>query len=173
MLVIIIVGTIGALIMLFLLLWLWHARVVCLIMLAKLHGGRAKPEIALSFDDGPDWGEECLIDALNKAGIEATFFWIWEKVEKLEVQDPYRFARLLQLLRQGGHEVGIHGLKCTIRPACVCKRILGCTSSDIYSDIIEAQQNFHCLLGYKPLLYRPHGVQLGRNMSEAIMNSGV
>jgi peptidoglycan/xylan/chitin deacetylase (PgdA/CDA1 family) len=173
MLAIITGGTIGALIVLFMLYWIWYTRVVCLIKLAKFRGSRAKQIVGLSFDDGPDWGEEQLIKALNKAEIEATFFWIWEKVEKLDFQDHQRFVNLLQLLNQGKHEVGIHALKCTIRPGCTCKRIMGYTSSDIYSDIIKAQQNFHCLLNSKPLLYRPHGVQVSRKLSEAIVKSKV
>jgi len=123
----------------------------------------------LSFDDGPDWGEEVLISALNQAGIKATFFWTWQKVEILSSQDPERFARILQLLREGEHEVGIHGFKCDISPNLV-RRIFGFTKAE---DLTIIQQNFSDLLHKRPTLYRPHGFQLGRQLSRAIKASGL
>ncbi len=146
----------------------WHTAILEIAILAKYSGSRQKEVVGLSFDDGPDWGEEQLIAALNKEGITATFFWIWDKVKELDSQDNARFTRLLQTLQQAGHEVGLHGLNCSVPP--IWRRIWGVTNLD---DILKAQQNFHCLLGYKPLLYRPHGFQLGRGLYEGIESSGV
>ena len=149
----------------------WNTGILELSIFAKYGGSRDKKVMGLSFDDGPDWGEEKLIAALNETGIRATFFWTWEKVEILKGQNPARFADLLQLLKQGKHEIGIHGLSCGVPPIYnIWKRIRGMTHSN---DILTAQQNFHGLLGVKSVFYRPHGFQLGRELCDSIERSGV
>jgi len=150
-----------------LIIFLWEAAPIEIITSAHFYGSTENRAIALSFDDGPDWGEEALISALNQAGIKATFSWTWQKVEMLDSQDPTRFARILQLLSEGKHEVGIHGLKCDISSSLV-RRIFGLAEAE---DLARAQQNFSELLHQKPTLYRPHGFRLGRQLFEALKAS--
>lgn len=147
-----------------LVVFLWRAAPIEIITSAHFHGSKEGGAIALSFDDGPDWGEEVLISALNQAGIRATFFWTWQKVEMLSSEDPQRFAGILHLLRDGDHEVGIHGFRCDVSSNLI-SRVLGFTKAE---DLTRIQQNFSSLLGREPALYRPHGVQLGRQLLTAV-----
>jgi hypothetical protein len=87
----------------------------------------------------------------------------------LSSQDPERFARILRLLKEGQHEVGIHGFDCDISSNLV-RRVLGLAET---KDLTKIQQNFSNLLDQRPTLYRPHGFQLGRQLYEAIKASGL
>jgi peptidoglycan/xylan/chitin deacetylase (PgdA/CDA1 family) len=147
-----------------LIIFLWKAAPIEILTSAHLHGSMENSAIALSFDDGPDWGEEVLLPALNQAEIRATFFWAWEKVEMLNSEDPQRFARILELLREGDHEVGIHGLKCTVSSN-LLRRILGLAKVE---DLTTVREYFSELLHQRPILYRPHGFQLGRELIKTI-----
>ncbi len=150
-----------------LIIFLWKASPIEILGSAHLHGSTENRAIALSFDDGPDWGEEVLLSALNQAGIKATFFWTWGKVEMLNSEDPQRFARILELLREGDHEVGIHGLKCSVSSN-LLRRILGLAEVE---DVTTIKKYFFDLLHQWPTLYRPHGLQLGRGLIETIKAS--
>lgn len=58
--------------------------------------------LALTFDDGPDpRGTPAVLDALDQAGVKATFFVLAERVE----QHP----ELLERVVLAGHDVQIHG----------------------------------------------------------------
>jgi peptidoglycan/xylan/chitin deacetylase (PgdA/CDA1 family) len=153
----------------FLTMFFWKAAPIEILSSAHFHGSTENQAIALSFDDGPDWGEEVLLSALNQAEIRATFFWTWEKVEMLNSEDPQRFARILELLREGDHEVGIHGHKCTVSSN-LLRRILGLAEVE---DLTMVKRYFSGLLHQTPTLYRPHGVQLGRELINAINASGL
>ncbi|MCL6445933.1 MAG: polysaccharide deacetylase family protein [Alicyclobacillus sp.] len=64
--------------------------------------GPRRPEVALTFDDGPDPNYTTrVLDALQKAGIPATFFVIGQKA----VRHPDIVGRMIR----DGHEVQIHG----------------------------------------------------------------
>ena len=68
--------------------------------LERLDAGR--PEVALTFDDGPD--PDCtprVLDELEQAGARATFFLVGEQV----VAHP----ELAREVRARGHAVGVHG----------------------------------------------------------------
>jgi hypothetical protein len=56
----------------------------------KTNGHQA---IALSLDDGPDWGEQSLVLALNSAVMKVTFFWTWQKVQLLRQRSASRFNK--------------------------------------------------------------------------------
>jgi peptidoglycan/xylan/chitin deacetylase (PgdA/CDA1 family) len=116
--------------------------------------GWSKDSCALSFDDGPDRGEIELISTLNSGGMQATFFWIPEKVVNFYHTLPKDFQELLILLKKGGHEVGIHGFFCAMPN--IYQRIFRPISAD---KVGEAQRYFFTFLGYTPHLYRPHFIQ--------------
>jgi peptidoglycan-N-acetylglucosamine deacetylase len=64
--------------------------------------GPARPEVALTFDDGPcPHTTPRVLEALAAAGVRATFFVVGRKVQ----QHP----QLVQEMVAAGHEVGLHG----------------------------------------------------------------
>jgi peptidoglycan/xylan/chitin deacetylase (PgdA/CDA1 family) len=153
----------------FLAMFFFKAAPIEILSYGHLHGSTENQAVALSFDDGPDWGEEVLLSALNEAEIRATFFWTWEKVEMLDAEDPQRFARIINLLREGNHEVGIHGLSCRVSSNLI-RRTLGLAEVE---DLETIKENFTSLLNQTPNLYRPHGFQLGRELIKSIKSSGL
>jgi peptidoglycan/xylan/chitin deacetylase (PgdA/CDA1 family) len=65
------------------------------------HGDRARPRIALTFDDGPHPVHTApLLDALAELGAPATFFVVGRDVDK----NPALVARMVR----DGHEIGNH-----------------------------------------------------------------
>ena len=136
----------------------------------KLDGSVGHQVIALSFDDGPDWGEESLVSALNSAGMKATFFWTWQKIQLLRQQNASRFTRLVRLITDGGHEIGIHGISCDT-PSHLPERFIGIASE--FEDLSLVRQNFSELLQQNPKLYRPHCFQGSRELLQAVRASGL
>jgi peptidoglycan-N-acetylglucosamine deacetylase len=60
--------------------------------------------VALTFDDGPDPdATPAVLDALDDAGANATFFLVGEQVE--------RHAALAHEVAERGHELGLHGYR--------------------------------------------------------------
>ncbi len=69
---------------------------------ALAHGRRSRPEMALTFDDGPDpETTPALLSALEETGVKATFFLTGEKAE--------RHPELVRAIREAGHEIASHG----------------------------------------------------------------
>ncbi|HEY0240831.1 MAG TPA: polysaccharide deacetylase family protein [Friedmanniella sp.] len=63
----------------------------------------SRPEIVLTFDDGPDpEGTPAVLDALAAHGATATFFVLLTRVR--------RHPELLDRVRRAGHEIGLHGV---------------------------------------------------------------
>lgn len=102
--------------------------------------GRAREEIALTFDDGPDpVYTPRLLDLLREYGAKATFFVVGVHAE--------RHPELLQRMAEEGHAIGIHNYvhktNWLMRPGTVKKQIART------SGIIEKAT------GVKPVYYRP------------------
>lgn len=127
-----------------------------------LHGSRESGAIALTFDDGPDLGEICLVSALNEAGLKATFFWIPQKVGWFEGQHPDKLEQIVSLLKKGHHGIGVHGLTCR-RPSAWERLLLEDSRSAVWGLAEIVVQ-----LGYMPRLYRPHCVRLFRPPSRGM-----
>jgi peptidoglycan/xylan/chitin deacetylase (PgdA/CDA1 family) len=71
-------------------------------LLPRLAGVGDSDHVALTFDDGPDaFSTPRFLDALDKAGVKATFFLLGFMLEK----DP----GLAREIVARGHEVGVHG----------------------------------------------------------------
>jgi len=65
-------------------------------------GSGLKPEVALTFDDGPDPDvTPQILDALEAAGARGTFFVLGEQVRK--------HPELVRQMLERGHELGVHG----------------------------------------------------------------
>lgn len=68
---------------------------------ALYHGDRSRPEIALTFDDGPHPRDTpSVLDMLAKHNVRATFFLIGQSAE--------RHPRLVRQLHQNGHQPALH-----------------------------------------------------------------
>ncbi len=64
-------------------------------------GAPASRTVALTFDDGPSADTPAVLDALDRAGVRATFFVLGEAVE--------RRPDLVREVSRRGHVVGLHG----------------------------------------------------------------
>jgi peptidoglycan/xylan/chitin deacetylase (PgdA/CDA1 family) len=64
-------------------------------------GPSASAAVALTFDDGPSADTPAVLDALERAGVRATFFVLGEAAEKR--------PELVRELARRGHAVGLHG----------------------------------------------------------------
>jgi peptidoglycan/xylan/chitin deacetylase (PgdA/CDA1 family) len=61
-----------------------------------------RPEVALSFDDGPDPVATCrVVDSLARFGVHGTFFWLGGALD--QAPDAVR------CVAQAGHQIGLHG----------------------------------------------------------------
>lgn len=105
------------------------------------HGRRDLPEIALSFDDGPD--EQYtpqILEILKRYNIKAVFFCVGDKIEKT----PEIFEQIVK----EGHIVGNHSYSHSFW-------------FDFFSplrmarEIIQTDQLIKRILGKKPVLFRP------------------
>jgi len=108
------------------------------------HGNAARPEIALTFDDGPSESTPALLDALAKYGVHATFFMCGQNVRRLP-----DIARAVQA---AGHEIGNHS---DSHPYLHFK-----TADFIYGELAAAQASIGEVTGAKPRWFRaPFGVR--------------
>jgi peptidoglycan/xylan/chitin deacetylase (PgdA/CDA1 family) len=64
-------------------------------------GPRDRAAVALTFDDGPSGDTPAVLDALDRAGVRATFFVLGEAAE--------RRPDLVREVARRGHAVGLHG----------------------------------------------------------------
>jgi len=150
-------------------LLLWQTAIIEVAFLVEFDGPQVDNAIALSFDDGPDWGEEVLISALNKTGLRATFFWTWEKIEQIRALDSERFERILLLIREGEHEIGIHGYSCHISWNPVDRFF----KFNEQEDISILKEYYFRLFDKVPELYRSHGARSGRQFYTSLKDSGL
>lgn len=70
---------------------------------ALWHGNPTRPEVALTFDDGPTDDIFQILAALEREQATATFFFIGEKVAAA--------APLVRAVAAAGHTIGIHGFR--------------------------------------------------------------
>jgi peptidoglycan/xylan/chitin deacetylase (PgdA/CDA1 family) len=96
--------------------------------------------IALTFDDGPHReGTPAVLEALARAGAEATFFLVGEQVERLPA--------LAGEIAAAGHAVGIHGYRHTL--------LLRRSPAALRDDLARAEDVIAAATGTTPRLYRP------------------
>lgn len=95
--------------------------------------------VALTFDDGPDPDSTpAVLEALDEAGAEATFFLVGEQVE--------RHAALAREIAERGHEVALHGFRHLAHDH------LGVAARDDLAAGIEAVET---AAGVRPTRFRP------------------
>lgn len=95
--------------------------------------------VGLTFDDGPDQHLPMFLEALEKAGVRATFFVVGEQVES--------WPGGLQRIIAAGHEVGVHGYRHLPYP----RR----HAFDAAEDLHRARVTIEDAGGVRPRLFRP------------------
>lgn len=99
----------------------------------------SKKYIALTFDDGPNYNTNKIINILNKYNVKATFFILGTKINNNEY--------ILEKMKDSGMEIGNHTfshLLLTSKKDNVIKNEIDNTSNLIYS-----------VIGENPILFRP------------------
>lgn len=135
---------------------------------ASFHGTeRAKEarEIALTFDDGPDPVRSLdLIDTLNARGVKATFFWFADKAQELKDNDPDLFKQIIEGVKRGGHEIGLHG-DYRLETVGLKAKVFG----EINEEKMAADKaKLEELTGTEIKVFRPHNWQVGPVMEATI-----
>ncbi len=120
------------------LLWQWWGLSV-----VQRGLGSARPELGLTFDDGPDpETTPRVLDALAEAGVRATFFVLGERAEA----HPELIARL----RDEGHELALHGWR--------HRHGWARAPAEAYADVLRGARTLEKLAGTPPRFFRPpHG----------------
>ena len=120
-------------------------------------GPRRGRAVALTFDDGPSGDTPAVLDALDRAGVRATFFVLGEAVRR-------RPALARELVRRG-HLVGLHGdthRKLHLAgPARVARELDGCALALRDAGVVPA-----------PLFRAPHGFR-GPFLGPALRRRGL
>jgi peptidoglycan/xylan/chitin deacetylase (PgdA/CDA1 family) len=102
------------------------------------HGNRERPEIALTFDDGPSPATAVLLDALKKHNTRATFFQCGMHVQ--------RYPQIVKRIVGEGHEIGNHT---DTHP-----RLWFKSSEFIYEELRRTQEAITEVAGTTPRLFR-------------------
>lgn len=100
----------------------------------------ALPQVALTFDDGPDpvWTPR-ILEILDRHGVTATFFMLGSQAEA--------HPEIVRQVAAAGHEVGVHGYRHQM-PA-----LLGLRAT--LQDVGATVQVLTSILGHRPRYYRP------------------
>jgi peptidoglycan-N-acetylglucosamine deacetylase len=107
-------------------------------------GDGQRPEICLTFDDGPGASTPVILDILKRTGVRATFFLLGQNVE--------RYPELARRIAAEGHEIGNHSYS---HPYLFWK-----TPGRILWEITRAQRVIEQETGRQPKLFRPpYGVR--------------
>ena len=107
-------------------------------------GSPNKPQVALTFDDGPSESTPALLEVLAEQNVRATFFMCGRNVR--------RFPDIAREVVAAGHEIGNHTES---------HAYLHFHSPEyIYHELAMAQQSIRTVTGYKPRWFRaPYGVR--------------
>lgn len=108
------------------------------------HGDPRKPEVALTFDDGPCRSTPALLDVLARHQVRATFFMCGQNVR--------RFPGIARAVRDAGHEIANHS---DSHPCLHFK-----TPEFIFRELAAAQESICEITGVTPRWFRPpYGVR--------------
>ena len=107
-------------------------------------GDAGRPEIALTFDDGPCRSTPLVLEALARHQARATFFMCGQNVRRL--------PEIARMVRDAGHEIGNHT---DSHPYLHFK-----SPEFIFRELALAQETIHKIVGVKTLWFRaPFGVR--------------
>src|SRR4051812_33300 len=119
---------------------------------------RVPSGVALTFDDGPDpAGTPAVLDALDAAGVRATFFVVGEQLMRHHAIARDAAAR--------GHELALHGFEHaeheTLRPQAA------------RDDLARALGAFEAATGRRPRFFRPPGGRFSEASHDACCHLGM
>jgi peptidoglycan/xylan/chitin deacetylase (PgdA/CDA1 family) len=119
---------------------------------------RVPAGVALTFDDGPDPdATPAVLDALDAAGVKATFFVVGEQLMQHHALAREALAR--------GHELGLHGFEHVSHDT-----LPGGTARD---DVARAVGTFEAAVGRRPRFFRPPYGLFNRHSHEACTDLGL
>ena len=111
-----------------------------------------RPEVALTFDDGPGSSTRDVMDVLEQRDVRATFFMVGTEVQR----DP----ELAREVLARGHEVGSHSMRHLNHVAVGDEKAV--------ADMLEGAEAIAEVLGVEPRLYRaPYGGFVPGTIAEA------
>lgn len=124
------------------------------------NGDRARPEVALSFDDGPDpaWTPG-LLDVLDELDVVATFFWLGDRLGGA--------AEVVARVASSRHQIGLHGER--HRP------FLGRPARAIKDELDRLRDRLADLTGRASgelAFVRPPFGQIGRRQAASLQDAG-
>jgi peptidoglycan/xylan/chitin deacetylase (PgdA/CDA1 family) len=115
-------------------------------------GDGTRPEVALTYDDGPGGSTSAVLDLLDRHGAQATFFMVGSEVQR----DP----DLARTVVAAGHEVGSHSMHHLDHES-----VPGAAA---VADMVEGARAIEQVLGFEPRLYRaPYGHFVPATVAEA------
>ena len=114
--------------------------------------------VALTFDDGPDPdGTPPILDALDAAGVRATFFLVGEQL--------MRNHAVAREAAERGHELALHGFEHVDHD--------GLRPQAARDDIARALGSFEAATGRRPRFFRPPYGRFSRASHEACLHLGM
>ena len=115
-------------------------------------GDGARPEVAMTYDDGPGTSTQAVLDLLARHDARATFFMVGTEVER----DP----GLAREVVAAGHEVGSHSMHHLDHDEV--------TPTAAVADMLFGAEAIADVLGFEPRLYRaPYGHFVPDTVAEA------
>jgi len=105
-----------------------------------LHGPRSRPEVAITFDDGPSEVTGALLELLAREGVPATFFVVGERA----AATPHAVREIVGR----GHEVGNHSWS---HDTLLMLR----SARTIRAEIVRCQDAIALAAGVVPVAFRP------------------
>jgi peptidoglycan/xylan/chitin deacetylase (PgdA/CDA1 family) len=119
---------------------------------------RVPSGVALTFDDGPDPDSTPpVLDALDAAGVKATFFVVGEQLMKHHAVAREALAR--------GHELGLHGFE--------HKRHESMPGGMASDDVARSIGTFEAAVGHRPRWFRPPYGQFNERSYQACRDLGL
>ncbi len=115
-------------------------------------GAATRPEVSLTYDDGPGTATPRLLELLGAHGARATFFMVGSEVER----DP----ELAHAVMAAGHEIGSHSMHHLDHRAVDPRAAV--------EDMLAGARAIARVLGFEPPLYRaPYGHFTPETVAEA------
>ena len=110
------------------------------------HGDRSRPQIALTFDDGPnEHFTSMVLDILKQHEVKATFFMVGQNVR--------RATEVCQRLVKEGHIIGNHSY---FHSRCLAFK----RKKNIMQELELTQETIYEVTGARPIFFRPpYGIQ--------------
>ena len=120
---------------------------------AVIHrGDHARPQVALTYDDGPGPSTPMILDLLAQHEARATFFMVGSEVRT--------HPEVARAVAAAGHEVGSHSMHHLDHEAV--------SPDEAVADMLEGVRAIEEVLGFEPRLYRaPYGYFVPATEAEA------